>query len=723
VCSTWSSSASYDAGDVIVHQGKNYTAKVQHTLAAGVSWTPDATAQLWTEGGTCKGALSAKTPLFTPPPASWKEHWAEHVQDLRLIAYNDTVALYFDADMTVDNGKWMIPYLTSMWQYVQKTYGGINNNKLTADRLYSIHHQNKYSGGHPSTVYDGSHDNRNVSDVGSNGDWSKPVSNYEVVTHESGHVVEGVATGFHGSPAFPLWKDSKWMEFYIYDVYVNLGMADAAKKFYDRMVADSHTDSYPWAGTHWFRDWFYPLWRDHGGAKVMADYFKLLGDNFPKKSNGVDFARDLNWGEFVHFMSAAAGADLRDMAGKAFGGWVWQAAFDKARTDFPGLNSRYTLGATPETPPPAAGAVPSIGTCVDSTGNMVYVKVYESAKTRWCISPDYYARRPDAVNQKFFDYGEQVVSTLQTLYSLDLDEVLSASDRARGPFTFQVESPNGGASTGTNFAARGVKVTGDAFYNVYTFKDDANVSHDVPGFWGYLLTLHESINVWSGAFSQGWPTDWWADHRSPFPNSMDYRIMNTIGAAQSNPVLLDAAQAQHLRMGVAGKSGYDPEVGMFDGFYDTYGGYPAFARAFKLVKDDGMKWDKLGANPSVLRTEYVIAYLQLGFGTATDLTKSKFVASSIGKLDTSVPDYSASIDPQAVKGIADAHCSIAGARGDTAVSAATLNAALTSLRGGNYAGASIDGQQACTLTAADKRPSECTCASNGKWVAPWAAAL
>jgi hypothetical protein len=57
------------------------------------------------------------------------------------------------------------------------------------------------------------------------------------------------------------------------------------------------------------------------------------------------------------------------------------------------------------------------------------------------------------------------------------------------------------------------------------------------------------------------------------------------------------------------------------------------------------------------------------------------------------------------------------------VSAATLNAALTSLRGGNYAGASIDGQQACTLTAADKRPSECTCASNGKWVAPWAAAL
>ncbi|HEU0201682.1 MAG TPA: hypothetical protein VFR86_14775 [Burkholderiaceae bacterium] len=107
-----------------------------------------------------------------------------------------------------------------------------------------------------------------------------------------------------------------------------------------------------------------------------------------------------------------------------------------------------------------------------------------------------------------------------------------------------MEAPTGGASTGTNFAARGVKVTGDAFFNVYTYRDAANVQKQIPGFWGYLLALHQAINVSSGVFSPGWPTDWWADHRSPFPNLMDIRVMETIGTAQSNALLLASSEAQ-----------------------------------------------------------------------------------------------------------------------------------------------------------------------------------
>lgn len=693
---------------------------MQHTLTSeSASWTPNVTPQLWSAGGACKGLVTAKTPKFAVPPPTWQEHWSEHVQNVKLVAYNDDIALYFDDDMNRAHGKWMVSYLTRMWQYVLKTYGNVNNNKLGADRLYSIHHQNKYSGGHPSYIYDASHDYRNVSDVGTNGDWSDPVKNYEVVTHETAHIVESVAAGFKGSPAFALWKDSKWAEFYIYDVYLGLGMTDEAKKFYDKVIASNN--SYPWPGSYWFRDWFYPLWRDQGGAQVMVNYFDLLGDYFPKKtSTPTEFARNLTWGEYVHFMSAAAGKDLRAQAGTAFGGWVWETGFQKARTDFPALNARYTLGATPPAPTPPAGAVPSLGTCVDTTGNWVYVKVYESATSRWCIDPDFYARRPEAVDQKFFAFGETVVSTLESLYSLKMTDGLSAGELARGPFTYQVEAPSGGASTGTNFAARGVKVTGDAFFNVYSYTDATNTKRDIPGFWGYLLALHEAINVSSGMFSPGWPTDWWADHRSPFPNLMDIQILNTIGTAQNNQLMLQSSDAQRQRM----RS--DTEVQMFDGFFQAYGGYAGFTKAFKLVKDDGMKWDKIGANPSVLRTQYVIAYLQLGFGTTSDLTKSKFVAAGVGLLDTSVPDYRALIDPQGVKDIADAHCSIAGAKADPAAAttlATAINTALTNLRAGSYATAKVAGQQSCTLTAADKRPSECTCASNGQWVAPWSPAF
>ncbi|MEC3980106.1 hypothetical protein [Amycolatopsis sp. H20-H5] len=273
---------------------------------------------------------SASGTALTPPPANWQEHWFEHNQNLRRIAYNDTVALYFDNDVDPNAQSWALPYLTSMWQYAQRTYGN-SGNRMTSDRLYSIHHEGKYFGGHPSTVYDASHDYRNVSDVGGQG-WNTP--QYEVATHETGHIVESIAAGKHGSPAFGLWGDSKWMEFYIYDVYTSLGMTTEAESFYDRMMAADHVDSFPRAGTHWFRDWFYPLWRDHGHAQVMVRFFALLGQYFP--ASGQDFARSMNWGEFVHFMSGAAGVNLRGLATTAFG-WpsTWDTQFQQARRDFP----------------------------------------------------------------------------------------------------------------------------------------------------------------------------------------------------------------------------------------------------------------------------------------------------------------------------------------------------------------------------------------------------
>jgi hypothetical protein len=40
-----------------------------------------------------------------------------------------------------------------------------------------------------------------------------------------------------------------------------------AKGVYRRFTGN--TDDFPRWGTRWFRDWFYPLWRDCGRAKVM----------------------------------------------------------------------------------------------------------------------------------------------------------------------------------------------------------------------------------------------------------------------------------------------------------------------------------------------------------------------------------------------------------------------------------------------------------------------
>jgi alpha-glucosidase len=295
--------------------------------------------------------LSPKPFVQTPaaqtapvPPETWREHWFEHNQQLKRVAYDDDIAVYFDNEVPTEAAKkWIVPFMTKLWRYTKATYGPFGNEGANGGRLYTIFHQGKYSGGHPSTYVDASHDFRNVTDCGP-GPFDTP--KYDVPSHEVAHIVEGASRGVHGTPPWEIWHDSKWAEFFQYDAYVALGMNDDAKRLYDKFMAGS--DNFPRANTHWFRDWFYPLWQNYGHGKVMANFFRLTAEHFPKAPEGkesgtkpgtVGYTRQMNWGEYIHFMSGAAGEDLKPMATKAFG-WPadWETQFQKAKKDFPGIS-------------------------------------------------------------------------------------------------------------------------------------------------------------------------------------------------------------------------------------------------------------------------------------------------------------------------------------------------------------------------------------------------
>lgn len=70
----------------------------------------------------------------------------------------------------------------------------------------------------------------------------------------------------------------------------------------------------------------------------------------------------------------------------------------------------------------------------------------------------------------------------------------------------------GGAHTGTKWGSFGVSLSPDTPYTSYG---------GVTGFWYYIFSLHETINVWTGALAKSWV---WADGSplwggsSPFPN-------------------------------------------------------------------------------------------------------------------------------------------------------------------------------------------------------------
>jgi hypothetical protein len=296
---------------------------------------------------TTAPATTTPDPSIEPagaPALTWKEHWFEHVQELGRISYDTSIVIYYDKDVRRDI-TWPKTYLAQAWNYTKKNYGSFGPDS----RLYAIFHSGKYSGGHPSTYMDESHDYHNVIDCGS-GDINAWVSgkgnDIDLTTHEIGHIVEGASKGVHNSPAFPIWHDSKWMEIYQYDVYLGLNRNEDAVRWNNMMLQTS--DDFPRPGTHWFRDWFLPIYTNYGKTKVLNGFFVTLAKYFPKRTfnNGKqtypEYTRDMNMGEFIHFWSGAANADLKELAISAFGekdeqGNDWVAQLEQAKKDFPDI--------------------------------------------------------------------------------------------------------------------------------------------------------------------------------------------------------------------------------------------------------------------------------------------------------------------------------------------------------------------------------------------------
>jgi hypothetical protein len=261
-------------------------------------------------------------------PLTWEEHWYEHNQVLDLVAKDDAVALYYDKDVDRAQATAFLPYVSKAWQYTEATYGSMGPGPL-----FAIFHKDRYLGCHFASRFNPSHDYRNVIDCGVT-TYDDPAVFQAFWPHVAAVLVEHVARGRDGAPADPMWHQGKWAELYRYDLYLGTDMKSLADTYYGFWTADGATDPFPVADTHWFRDWSYPLWRDHGHAAVMNQFFTLLARDFPV--NGAAYARDLNWGEFVHFMSGAAAADLKPLATTAFG-WPaeWETQLQQARKDFP----------------------------------------------------------------------------------------------------------------------------------------------------------------------------------------------------------------------------------------------------------------------------------------------------------------------------------------------------------------------------------------------------
>ena len=315
-------------------------------------------------------------------------------------------------------------------------------------------------------------------------------------------------------------------------------------------------------------------------------------------------------------------------------------------------------------------------------GTVDFVKVYQSQLSEWCINANLYSTYYTTfLNGPFYAYSDAVITELNRVFPVT---------PPNQPFIVEVQQSGGGGVAGCGLGGGSYcnTVTGNAYYNVFT---DPVTQTNITGFWGYLFTLHEAINVYTAMVSPGWPTDWWCDNRTTFANAYDYEILQDMGTAQNNQTLLNSATAQYnLKANQSqNPSGYDPEVALFIDFFHEYcegtpcSGFPAYTRVFKLIAEDGISWPNVsgytnynGDNDYSARlTEYVIAYLQMGFRgkpvrgleppfltTTTDQTQN-FVRAGVGSAANAPPGESAyTIDTRVVGDIETAHCSIQAAK-------------------------------------------------------------
>ena len=205
-----------------------------------------------------------------------------------------------------------------------------------------------------------------------------------------------------------------------------------------------------------------------------------------------------------------------------------------------------------------------------------YQKIHEGKHWTWFAREDQF-RRHKADIAALYDYADKAFDKLCDSWGFK---------PPKDKYTLLVMArPGGGFAAGDISEARaitrkespGIGCSYDAF---------SGTANGIKAYWAHILITHEMVNLFTGqVVSGGWPVDWWANHRSPFP---------LMTAVEIEYALVPQMAVFHERQGRE-----DPLVGMFLHLKDQFG-WAMFRKAFRTAIDDGIQWDAFGANPSAL---------------------------------------------------------------------------------------------------------------------------
>jgi hypothetical protein len=120
------------------------------------------------------------------------------------------------------------------------------------------------------------------------------------------------------------------------------------------------------------------------------------------------------------------------------------------------------------------------------------------------------------------------------------------------------------------------------------------------------ILAHELVNLFACHYggAGGFPSDWWSNGRSPFPEYVSCLVMEELGYKEA------AAYRREIQQG-------EPDHDLFWKLHEQFG-FKLFARFFALVRADGIDLGCVGEHwpyPDEARSAYTMAYLSIAAGT------------------------------------------------------------------------------------------------------------
>jgi|GEM_PF-3618034 len=300
----------------------------------------------------------------TTPGDEWPEAWPDfnfdngyHTGNLIKKYSNDDIAIFVNpADVNAEGVSmadldlsWMYEPFTKMWVAIRETYKDSYGDYLVSDpKLYIVPHYHADGGGLGRLFHYRDYNQlyRNIVHVSVGKDsgwrWERNPGNgttnflYDAMSHECGHIIEGIGSGLKNSPFYPVWLDSKWAEIFQYDIFGKMDPVHQVAWHKEYNQPGKHTEEKPAPGSEWYAEWLYPTYRDFGGDKLFQRFFALLGEHYFQRDG--ELQGDGNLGEYIHFWSGAAGTDCTPYAKAAFG-WrdEWEFQLLEARNRYPGV--------------------------------------------------------------------------------------------------------------------------------------------------------------------------------------------------------------------------------------------------------------------------------------------------------------------------------------------------------------------------------------------------